>query len=268
MVTGLEGKGATLDLNGGEAWERSSTAQVLVCEEGDFLRRPSGLVAVRHVHGNAEVLGSFREGESLHVTVERIGEIVGSVDKEHGHGCRADIARGVPEVHPALALFRGHAAEAWDPRAVVMEETAAVNWNSDFETRINAGHDAGEVSTPADAGDAGAFCIHLGKASNERMRFHGCGNGVVGPLFGGSEIDAAKLFFVALVGTTVFQTGSVLFVVGILSVVRAIACGVHRDCGVPLFCPELGPLAEGGSATPVDEYHGGKLFTVRGSAFF
>lgn len=86
MVTGLEGEGIALDLNRGEAREGSAAAQVLVCEEGDFLRRPSSLVAVRHVHGDAEVLGAFREGESLHVTVERIGEVVGSVDKEHRHG--------------------------------------------------------------------------------------------------------------------------------------------------------------------------------------
>jgi hypothetical protein len=67
-------------------------------EGGDFLRRPARLVAVRHVHFDADVLRRLLHvGMALHMAVEGIGEIVGAVDEEDRHtACREIGARVVP----------------------------------------------------------------------------------------------------------------------------------------------------------------------------
>lgn len=210
---------------------------MLIGVQGDFGGSPTGGMTVRHFDGDAEIFGAFWKGIRFHVAIERVCKVVSAVHEEHRHvGC-GQVLRGIPEGNPALTLLGRHFLEASDPGAVFLKEAASVYWDCDFEAGVDTCDNRGEVASPTDARDTGLLCVHFGETPDERMSFHcGCDR-VIRPLLGWSEIDAAELFFVALIGAAFREPRAIFFVVCVLSFDRLVASGVHRDGGVPLFGP-------------------------------
>ena len=97
------------------------------------------------------------------VAVERVGEIVRPIDEEYGHRRRADVHRRVPEADPFGFVLRIHCGELAEPAAVLVQESASVDGYGGFESVVEPGDDAGEVSAPAYTGDGGLVGFYFGQ---------------------------------------------------------------------------------------------------------
>jgi hypothetical protein len=74
---------------------------------------------------------------AFHVAVERVGEVVGAVDKEGGDFALFQPGARVVEFDPEGGVIGSNGFEFFEPGAVLVEESAAVNWHGSFESGVD-----------------------------------------------------------------------------------------------------------------------------------
>ena len=201
-------------------------------------------VTVLEFNDDAEV-AQFGADEvvALAVAVQRVGEVVGAIEKKDGAFDACHMAGRVPFCHPSGAGVRGHLVEPLGlPDAVLVEESAAIDGHGGLEAVVHAGDDAGEIAAPGDAGERGPGLVHFRHGKEERMRADGGGDRVVGPHVLRGKVGA-EFRRVVLTGAGV-RIGALFW---------PLSRGIHRDAHVAALCPMHRPIPKGFASPAVDE---------------
>ena len=121
------------------------------------------------------------------------------------------------------------------PDAVVVEEAATVDRYRCLEAGIDSGDDAGQVATPADAGECRALRIHFGQREQQRVgEDHVCDRVVAPHVADIRFVEGAEFSGIGLVWPAILES----------LLVRPVASRVHRDRDIPALRPVICPCFE------------------------
>src|SRR5436190_22273300 len=99
---------------------------MLIDKQSDLGGSPAGVVAVWHVDRDPQLLRAWDGVVGFHVTIERVRAVVRAADKEYRHLDGFQVLRRIPQLHPALACVASQSSQVGQPRAVLIQEAAAV----------------------------------------------------------------------------------------------------------------------------------------------
>lgn len=156
---------------------------MMICKSCDLMGCPTRFMSMSHILANAQSYGAFGQCAALHKNTQGIAGVVGTGHEHHRRLHMSEIYGRVAQVVPRLAVVIGHAGEAFHPGvgATVLQEATAVDGDSAGKSRIYCRCDAGDVTTPTDAGDTDAFRIDPVMGSQDGVCTRRGGDRMIGP---------------------------------------------------------------------------------------
>ena len=215
-----------------------------------------------HLRDEGDHAGAGDLAVVLGLAAEREVGVLRPGEPEHRHLHAVGVIHAVPDLLIALVVMQCPA-----PMVLGVEEmSAAVSRDAEGETCVEPDDGAGDHPAPGDAHHADLVGVDFGQGTQERVRQHRVGEGVIHPLLLEREFRVGKGAIAGGSGEGVARPDGPAF--GFLLLVDVgLAFDRDADGREALGVPFLDPLLVGRAAATVDEDDAGDFaFTFGGEA--